>query len=472
MATTRRENETVATVAERAAAGKAARSACPRSVHAEWSSALRTVDPLALLADQAITRVPELVPIRYCRMAASPFAYFRGAALPMAADLAAMARTDVRVQLCGDAHLSNFGGFASPERDLVFDVNDFDETNPGPFEWDVKRLAASLEIAGRGRGFDAATNRAIVLQAVRTYRETLRGFARLPKLDIWYAKLDTPAVLAIWGNDIGKATLASLQRAVTKAGSKDRLKARSKLTHLVDGQLEFRNDPPLLVPIEDVFDNPEHAAHVEANLSAALKSYRRTITSDRRALLNTFRYVATARKVVGVGSVGTRCWLALFVGRDHDDPLFLQIKEAEASVLERFTTKSTAANHGQRVVEGQRLMQAASDIFLGWQRIDAPDGVTRDFYVRQLWDWKASAAVDTMDPELLGVYAGMCAWTLARAHARSGDAVTLAAYLGTSPVFDRAVADFAAAYGDQNEVDHRALVDAIEAGRVVAQLEL
>lgn len=472
MATTLSRSDTYATVAQRAARGKAARNVSPRSGHANWSSALRTLDPLPLLAEQGATRVPELDPIRYGRMAASPFAYFRGAALPMAADLATVAQTGVRVQLCGDAHLSNFGGFASPERDLVFDVNDFDETHPGPFEWDVKRLAASLEIAGRGRGFDAATNRKIVLQGVRTYCETVRQLSKLPKLDIWYAKLDVPAVLAIWGNDIGNATLASLQRAVTKAGSKDRLKARDKLTHLVDGELEFRSDPPLLVPIEDVFGEPGEAAHVEANLSDALKSYRKTITSDRRALLNTFRYVATARKVVGVGSVGTRCWLALFVGRDNDDPLFLQIKQAEASVLERFTTKSTAANHGQRVVEGQRLMQATSDIFLGWQRIDAPDGVTRDFYVRQLWDWKASAAVDTMDPELLGVYAGMCAWTLARAHARSGDAITLASYLGTSPTFDRALADFAVAYADQNEVDHQVLVDAIKDGRVAAESDI
>ncbi|HEV3265489.1 MAG TPA: DUF2252 domain-containing protein [Acidimicrobiales bacterium] len=472
MATTRSSNETFATVAQRAAAGKAARTACPRASHAEWSSALRTVDPLDLLAEQATTRVPELIPIRYGRMAASPFAYFRGAALPMAADLAAVPRTGVRVQLCGDAHLSNFGGFASPERDLVFDVNDFDETNPGPFEWDVKRLAASLEIAGRGRGFDAGTNRAIVLQAVRTYRETVRGFSLLPKLDIWYAKLDAPAVLAIWGNDAGGATLDSLRKAVAKAGSKDRLKARNKLTQMVDGQLEFRSDPPLLVPIDDVFHEPEHAANLEASLRAALVSYRRTISSDRRALLNTFRYVATARKVVGVGSVGTRCWLALFVGRDNDDPLLLQIKEAEASVLERFTTKSTAANHGQRVVEGQRLMQAASDIFLGWQRSPAPDGVTRDFYVRQLWDWKASADVDTMDPELLGVYAGMCAWTLARAHARSGDAVMLAGYLGANSGFDRALADFAVAYADQNEVDHQTLVDAIKDGRIIAESDI
>jgi hypothetical protein len=456
------------TVAERAALGKVARKVSPRTGHAEWSPGQRTLDPLDLLAEQAITRVPELVPIRYGRMAVSPFTYFRGAALPMAADLATAAPSGIRVQLCGDAHLSNFGGFASPERDLVFDVNDFDETHPGPFEWDLKRLAVSLEVAGRARGFDAATNRTIVLDAMGIYRQTIRNFALLPKLDIWYAKLDQAAILSQWGSDLGKATLASLARAVTKASSKDRLKARDKLTQVVDGELQFLNDPPLLMPLEDVFAEPEHAATLESSLTAALASYRRTITADRRALLDTFRYVTTARKVVGVGSVGTRCWLALFVGHDNDDPLFLQIKQAEPSVLERFTTKSTASNHGQRVVEGQRLMQAASDIFLGWQRIHAPDGVTRDFYVRQLWDWKASASVDTMDPELLGVYAGMCAWTLARAHARSGDVVALASYLGGTATFDRAIADFAIAYADQNESDHDALVTAIRDGAVTA----
>ncbi len=457
------------TVAERAAVGKAARKVSPREGHAGWSPAQRTLEPLALLEGQATTRVPQLVPIRYGRMAASPFAYYRGAALPMAADLATYSRSGIQVQLCGDAHLSNFGGFASPERDLVFDLNDFDETHPGPFEWDVKRLAASLEIAARGRGFDATTNRKIVLDAVRTYRETVRRFSRQHKLDIWYAKLDERTILAIWGSDLGKATLASLSRAATKASSKDRLKARDKLTRLVDGELEFLSDPPLLVPIEDVFTDPEQAAILEANLRGTLESYRRTLSSDRRALLNTFRYVATSRKVVGVGSVGTRCWVALLVGSDNDDPLILQMKQAEASVLERFTAKSKTSNHGQRVVEGQRLMQAASDIFLGWQRVHAPDGVTRDFYVRQLWDWKASAAVDTMDPELLGVYAGICAWTLARAHARSGDAVTLGAYLGKTPTFERAVADFAVAYAGQNEVDHQRLVDAVLDGRVVAE---
>jgi hypothetical protein len=403
-------------------------------------------------------------------MAANAFSYYRGAALPMAADLATVPRSGVRVQLCGDAHLANFGGFASPERDLVFDVNDFDETHPGPFEWDVKRLAASLEIAGRSRGFDASTNRTIVLEAVRTYRETVRTFALQHQLDIWYAKLDVNGITALWGVDAGKAAVASLQRAAAKATSKDQLKAREKLTRDVDGQLQFLSDPPLLVPIEEVFSSPDEVDLIEGMVHGALRSYRRTLSADRRALLGNFRYVATARKVVGVGSVGTRCWVTLLVGRDNDDPLFLQFKEAEASVLERFTVKSTCANHGQRVVEGQRVMQAASDIFLGWQRVDAPDREgTRDFYIRQLWDWKYSAPIDTMDPQLLTVYAGMCAWTLARAHARSGDAIVLGSYLGSSPTFDRAIVEFARAYADQNERDHQALLDSIKDGRVVAQ---
>jgi len=469
MATARNGTDSFPTIAERAATGKAARGACPRSGLGQWSPTQRTQDPLALLEEQGATRVPELVPIRYGRMAVSPFTYYRGAALPMAADLSTSPRSNIRVQLCGDAHLANFGGFASPERDLLFDVNDFDETHPGPFEWDVKRLAASLEIAGRSRGFDAEVNQRIVVSAARTYRETIRAFSLQHKLDIWYAKLDVAGVQRLWGADAGKAALAGLQRAASKATTKDRLKARDKLTREVDGRLEFLSDPPLLVPIEEVFTEPGQAEQIESSIRGALTSYRRTISPDRRALLNTFHYVDTARKVVGVGSVGTRCWLALFVGGDNDDPLFLQIKQAEASVLERFTSKSTLNNHGQRVVEGQRIMQAASDIFLGWQRLDAPEGGTRDFYVRQLWDWKFSATIDTMEPELLEIYAGMCAWTLARAHARSGDAVVLAGYLGNSTVFDRAIADFAVAYADQNEVDHRALVDAIADGRVVAE---
>jgi Uncharacterized protein conserved in bacteria (DUF2252) len=458
------------TIAERAAIGRAARKASPRVSHAQWSQSQRTLDPLALLEEQATARVPRLVPIRYERMAASPFSYYRGAALPMAADLATVPRSGLEVQLCGDAHLANFGGFASPERDLVFDVNDFDETHPGPFEWDVKRLAASLEIAGRGRGFDSPTNRKVVLDAASTYRAAIRHFSRLNRLDVWYAKLDYPAIMKIWGREASEATLATMKQTVVKATSKDRLKARDKLTHLVNGELEFLSDPPLLVPIEELFE-PGQANHLEATLRKALESYRHTLSSDRRALLDTFRYVAMARKVVGVGSVGTRCWVALFVGKDNDDPLFLQIKQADASVLERFTSPSKMSHRGQRVVEGQRLMQAASDIFLGWQRLTDLDGHARDYYVRQLWDWKASVSIDTMDPKSLCVYGGICAWTLARAHARSGDPVAVGAYLGASPTFDQAIADFSLAYADQNEADHQSLVDAIASGTVKAEVD-
>ena len=455
---------------ERAELGRAARKRVPRSSHADWSPAQRTHQPLALLAEQEVTRVPELVPIRHGRMAASPFAYYRGAALPMAADLSTAPQSGLWAQLCGDAHLSNFGGFASPERDLLFDVNDFDETAPGPFEWDVKRLAASLHIAGRSRGFKEPVTPAVVLQGVRTYRETMRSFAGMNKLDIWYAKLDVPSIVRLWGGDAGAAILKKLQSTATKAESKDRLKAAGKLTTLVDGELQFLSDPPLLVPAEELFADAEQAAAFQNMIHGTLRSYGRTLSSDRRQLLAEYRFTHLARKVVGVGSVGSRCWVALMVGQDEGDPLFLQIKEAEASVLERFTAKSAVKNHGQRVVDGQKLMQAASDIFLGWQRVDSPqDGVTRDFYVRQLWDWKASAAVETMDPKLLGIYAGMCAWTLARAHARAGDEIAISAYLGNGDTFDQAVADFSAAYAEQNDVDHQALVAAIADGSMVAR---
>lgn len=454
---------------ERAAKGKAAREANPRAGHAAWSASQRTLRPMSLLLEQEETRVPELVPIRHGRMATSPFAYFRGAALPMAADLVTTSQSGLRVQLCGDAHLSNFGGFASPERELIFDVNDFDETAPGPFEWDVKRLAASLEVAGRALEFDDDARQKTVLRGVRTYREAMRRFAQMPRLDIWYAKLDMPTILALWGSDAGAGALKRLQRASGKAESKDHLKARDKLTGMKDGELRFLSDPPLLVPIEELYNRPDEAAQVEAVVHGALRSYRRTLAKDRRQLLNEYRFVDLARKVVGVGSVGTRCWVALFVGRDESDPLMLQVKEAEASVLERFSGKSDASNHGQRVVEGQHLMQSASDIFLGWHRVEAPDG-TRDFYMRQLWDWKASAAVETMTPDLLGTYASMCAWTLARAHARSGDPIAIGAYLGSSKVFDRALAEFAGAYADQNDDDFEIFTRAIKDGSLESEM--
>ena len=390
----------------------------------------------------------------------------------MAADLSTSPNTGLSVQLCGDAHLANFGGFASPERDLVFDINDFDETALGPFEWDVKRLAASLEIAGRELGYPNRRIRDVVLQGVRTYRQTIRAFARTTKLDIWYARLDVAAIMDRWGSEAGSHAIKNLQRTVVKAESKDRLRARDKLTTVVDGRLRFLSDPPLLVPVEDVYSEPDQAVQVEQVIEGALRSYGATMSPDRRHLLSQYRYVALARKVVGVGSVGTRCWVALFVGEDPSDVLFLQVKEAEESVLERFTSKSTVRNHGQRVVEGQRLMQASSDIFLGWQRVDLPDASHRDFYVRQLWDWKASASFETMNPEILGIYASICAWTLARAHARSGSATAIGAYLGSGDVFDHALAEFAHSYAKQNDRDHQALLDAIESGTITAEMSI
>ncbi len=458
------------TVDERAAKGKAARAAVPRAAHATWDPSRRTLKPLDLLAEQAETRVPELVPIRYGRMAATSFAYYRGAALPMAADLATMPHTDLTVQLCGDAHLSNFGGFASPEREMLFDVNDFDETLPGPFEWDMKRLAASLEVAARGRGCDRVTARNIVLAGVRSYRESIRTFAGMTNLAVWYSRLDVTGALNRWGGTVGKRESAEVQRNIAKAQTKDQLKARANLTKMVDGELQFRSDPPLLVPVHDLYVDTEAEA-LEAAIHESLRQYRRTLPGDRRRLLETYRYVDLARKVVGVGSVGTRAWVALFVGRDIDDTLILQVKEAEASALERFLTRSTFGNQGQRVAEGQRLMQAASDVFLGWQRVnEGYDGRPHDYYVRQLWDWKLSANIETMTPQLLSTYAEMCGWTLARAHARSGDAVAISSYLGAGDTFDRAVADFAFTYADQNEADHQTLLDAIAAGTVKAEM--
>ena len=457
------------TVEHRVEAGKVARAEHPRSSHAAWNPAQRQQQPLDLLAEQATTRVPELVPIRYGRMATSPFAYYRGAALPMAADLATSPHTGLTVQLCGDAHLSNFGAFASPERDMVFDINDFDETNPGPFEWDVKRLAASLEVAARGRGFDADVARTVVINGVRSYQEQIRAFAEMSNLQIWYTRLDVASAIERWGGEVSKAAMLRVQKNVAKAQTKDQLKARDKLCRLEAGELRFASDPPTLVPVEELFD-ADTGQDIEEGVHDAIRSYRRTLPSDRRHLLERYRFLDLARKVVGVGSVGTRAWIALFVGRDNDDTLILQVKEAEASVLERFVGRSQFNNHGERVVSGQRVMQAASDAFLGWQRVTVGvDGQPHDYYLRQLWDWKLSADIDTMDPEMLGVYAQLCGWTLARGHARSGDAVAIGAYLGTGPTFAQALADFAHAYADQNEVDHQALVDAIAAGTVEAQ---
>jgi uncharacterized protein (DUF2252 family) len=458
------------TSAERTARGKAARSEVPRSVHGEWTPPADRRDPVELLEEQAASRVPELVPIRYGRMLVSPFTFFRGAAYPMAADLADGPRTGLEVQLCGDAHLSNFGAFAAPDRRLVFSVNDFDETLPGPFEWDVKRLAASFAVAGRDRGFDRKRRESINTTVTRAYREAMRGFAGMRNLDLWYARIEADELERAARRGTAKA-IKRFERNVAKARSKDSLKAFAKLTEVVDGEPRIAGDPPLIVPIEAVVPPAEHH-RLDDYLRGVIRSYRRTLTADRRRLLERFRYVHAARKVVGVGSVGTRAWIMLLLGRDESDPLFLQFKEAEASVLEPFLGKSTFANHGQRVVEGQRLMQAASDIMLGWIRAADIEGVSRDFYIRQLWDQKGSALVELMDPRTMAIYAELCGRTLAKAHARSGDAIAIASYLGAADNFDRALASFAETYADQNERDYRALQGAARSGRVVAEYGL
>ena len=456
------------TLEERAAKGVVTRTRVPLVTHADWSPAEGRPNPVELLEEQAMTRVPELVPIRHGRMAASPFAFYRGAAYVMASDLAHLPRSGLEVQLCGDAHLVNFGGFASPERTLVFDINDFDETLPGPFEWDVKRLAASFEVAARSRSLAAKVRRGIVRRTVRSYRETLRAFAGMRNLEVWYSRLDADAIGRIWGQELGAKALKQFQRTVAKAESKDRLRAMAKLCQLVDGQPRLLSQPPLLVPAEELFRDADQAL-VQRAVREALRSYRRSLSGERRRLLESYRYIDFGRKVVGVGSVGTRTWVALLIGHDNEDPLFIQVKEAQASVLEPFLSKSVYGNHGQRVVEGQRLMQASSDIFLGWQRTVGPDGVEQDYYMRQLWDWKASPDVDTMAPEIMAVYGQICGWTLARAHARSGDRVAISAYLGDDDTFDRAIADFSRLYADQNELDHQALVSAIASDQVAAE---
>jgi uncharacterized protein (DUF2252 family) len=456
------------TPAERAAHGKAARAEIPRSSHGQWEPSLRRPDPIALLEEQAEARLPELVPIRYGRMLTSPFAFYRGAAYIMAADLADTPRSGLRAQLCGDAHLSNFGGFAAPDRRMVFSINDFDETLPGPFEWDVKRLFASFAVAGRELGFDDAQRRAAVLAGARSYREAMRDFASMRTMDVWYARLEMQTMLERWGAAAGKRRIERTEKTVAKAQTKDSLKAFTKLTEVVDGRRRIISDPPLIVPIEDLLSGETHD-QLDDMFRQLLRSYRRSLPRDRRRLLERFDYHHAARKVVGVGSVGTRAWIFLLTGRDEDDPLFLQAKEAQRSVLEPFLGKTEFANNGQRVVEGQRMMQAESDLLLGWDHVVGLDGVERDFYIRQLWDSKGSADVERMDPKALAIYAEICGWTLARAHSRSGDAIAIAAYLGTGETFDKAMASFSEIYADQNERDYAALQEAVDSGRVKAE---
>ena len=423
-----------------------------------------------LRAERLPRRLPELVPIRYGRMSTSPFSFFRGAASIMASDLAATPVSGIQVQLCGDAHLANFGGFASAERQLLFDLNDFDETLPGPWEWDVKRLAASIAIAGRERNFSPKDTETIVEGAVTQYREAIREFAGKGNLAIWYARAsaeDLTEVLRRHGTD---RQVREVDKTVSKAWRKDHARAFAKLAVTQNGHARIRSDPPLIVRIDELVRD-EDAEQLQRAARHIITAYLSSLPGDRRQLLRRYRYADLARKVVGIGSVGTRCWVVLLLGRDASDPLFLQVKEAQRSVLEPAAGRSRFNNQGQRVVEGQRLMQAASDIFLGWLRApqDLVESEPRDFYVRQLWDAKASPAIKSMRPEDMAAYARLCAWTLARGHARSGDPIAIGSYLGSSDVFDRAITSFAEAYADQNERDYATLLDAIASGRIAAQ---
>jgi uncharacterized protein (DUF2252 family) len=486
-------------LADRRAKGVDARSNAAPSSHTGWVLAADRPDPVGLLEEQNVTREPDLVPVRHGRMVVSPFTFYRGAARIMAADLAATPTAGLDVQLCGDAHLSNFGAFASPERRLLFDLNDFDETLPGPFEWDVKRMAASFTIAARNNGLTATEGATVTGASVRAYREAMAEFAQMRTMDLWYAHVsedDLRAAIAKVAptdhgkkdakskhgkgkggkgshNGDGKAAHADLAAAVKqgdktlrKAHTRDSLQALSKLGELVDGRYRIVSQPPVVVPARDIAAayglTPEE---METTVHQQFREYRETLQNDRKHLLERFEIIDMARKVVGVGSVGTRAFIVLLQGRDEQDPLFLQVKEATRSVLEDHLPKSRYRNPGERVVQGQRMMQAASDIYLGWTKGIQAD---RHYYWRQLRDMKASALVDTMSATVLELYAGLCGWTLARAHARSGDSVAIAEYLGTDDVFDRSITDFSQRYADQNDLDYQTLVTAIRTGRVPA----
>jgi uncharacterized protein (DUF2252 family) len=478
---------------DRRAKGLEARDRAAPSSHTKWRPAGDRPDPVALLAEQDTTREPDLVPVRHGRMMVSPFTFYRGAAKIMAADLKDTPVAGLETQLCGDAHLSNFGVFASPERVLLFDLNDFDETLPGPFEWDVKRMAASFTIAARNNGFSPVDTRAATLASVTAYREAMASFAQMPTMDIWYAHLDENELMSAIRNtvaetrkeakgakaakkktgkrDVKEDKLAKLagkraEKTAAKAHTRDSLQALSKLGELVNGTYRIVSQPPIVVPARDLaatyglsLDEVIPAIHEQ------FRAYRSTLQDDRRHLLERFEVVDAARKVVGVGSVGTRAFIVLLQGRDARDPLFLQIKEATASVLEPYLRKSRYKQHGERVVQGQRMMQAASDIYLGWTKgLD----VRRHFYWRQLRDMKGSALPESMAPLGLTFYAGVCGWTLARAHARSGDPVAIAEYLGTSDAFDTSITDFSQRYADQNEQDYQEFVKAVRSGRLEA----
>ncbi|MEU6485330.1 DUF2252 domain-containing protein [Streptomyces sp. NPDC046887] len=453
--------------AERAAHGRQARRRAPRSSHGWYEPEPDRPDPVEVIERQSAERVPELVPIRYGRMLESPFRFYRGAAAIMAGDLAPLPGSGLRVQLCGDAHPLNFRLLASPERRLIFDINDFDETLPGPFEWDVKRLAAGLVIAGRANGFPVKEQNRIARGCVQAYRERMRAFAGMRTLDVWYA-LDDADRIAELASSIGGEAVERTARATARARTRTHLQAFAKLTRVTADGRRLTPDPPLITPLAQLAADPSEAGR-EKELRTLVGAYARTLPAERRHLLRHYRLVDMARKVVGVGSVGTRCWVLLLLGRDDDDPLLLQAKEAQESVLAAHTDGARYDNQGHRVVAGQRLMQTAGDIFLGWTHVTGLDGQGRDFYVRQLWDWKGIARPETMGPGLLALFGRLCGASLARAHARSGDPIALAAYLGGSDRFDRALAEFAQSYADRNERDFAALEDARRTGRITAE---
>lgn len=460
-------DQPISTPSERRERGRSLRGQVPRSSFATWRPSPDRPDPVQVLQDAAASRLPELVPIRHGRMLSSSFAFYRGGAELMGADLATVAVTGLTSQLCGDAHLSNFGAFAAPDRTLVFDCNDFDETIAGPWEWDVMRLATSFEIAGRSLGVGKRERRSVVAAAVVRYRKTIATLADERNLEVWYQRLVVDDLIERYGEKLDARARERVKRNRAKAGNKDSLRALAKLTERRDGRLRIRSQPPLLVPVEELAGerSPEE---IQASIESMLAAYRQTLSDAAGSLLDTYRYVDMARKVVGVGSVGTRCWIVLMIGRDEGDPLVLQVKEAGPSALAPYLSRSRFRHQGRRVVEGQRLMQATSDILLGWLTAEGIDGQRREFYVRQLWDGKASAQIEVMDAGLLAAYAKLCGATLAHAHARGGDRLAIAGYLGRSTTFDEAMTRFAAVYADQNERDYEAFAAAVEDGRLEA----
>ncbi len=452
---------------EERAAGKIIRKDIPRKSLEAWEPAKDRPNPIELLKSQEANRVSELIPVRYERMSASAFTFYRGGALVMASDLSHIPVTGLNVQACGDAHIANFGQFAAPDRRLVFDVNDFDETLPGPWEWDLARLCASIEICGRDREFSSSDCNAAVMGAAEAYRRAMNNFAQQSNLSVWYARMDVQDALDSISDNVPKRVQRNATKTLERAKKKDSARAVTKLTHVVDGKLRIISDPPLIVPIDELL--PLDASILRKVLATVVLLYKKSLPQDMRHLLDTYHYIDCARKVVGVGSVGLRSWIIVMSGCDENDPLVLQLKEAQSSVMESFTRKSRSASHGQRVVEGQRLMQAASDSMLGWVTAPGTDGKLHDFYVRQLWDWKSSPDLNTINEIGLERLSRLCGWTLARAHARSGNRFAISGYLGDSNKFDKAMASFANTYADLNEQDYARFMDAYESGALTKE---